>query len=173
VTQCKKEAAQARRQDPHWKSDFSVDWDRTSYVTRREFTRFLALGSVAMAAGSTFMAARAGMKGSVEHPRIAVTPVDEVKPRGFKTFEYPSKGHHAILLRHEDGSFSAFSQRCPHLGCSVFYSEHSDKLECPCHEGFFDVHSGDVLAGPPQRGLAVIELEIVDGTIYAVSGGEA
>jgi Rieske Fe-S protein len=162
------------RQDPHWKTDFSVDWERTSYVTRREFTRFLGLGSLAMAAGSTFMAARASLgRPATASPVLEVATVDAVKPRGFRTFQYPAPGKHAILLRHEDGSFSAYSQRCPHLGCSVFYGEESGKLECPCHEGFFDAHTGDVLAGPPQRGLAVIDLEVRDGRVYAVGGGEA
>ncbi|MNY41095.1 Arsenite oxidase subunit AioB precursor [compost metagenome] len=77
------------------------------------------------------------------------------------------------MIRHEDGTFDAFSQKCTHLGCSVFYSEHGDKLECPCHEGFFDCKSGDVLAGPPQRPLPRIELEVANGTVYAVKGGEA
>jgi Rieske Fe-S protein len=173
VTRCKKEEAlAARAPQPHWKADFSVDWDRTSYVTRREFTRFLALGSVAMAAGNTFMAARAAVKRPVEHPVVKVGGIEDVEPGAFKTFEYPSKGQHAILMRGEDGAYRAFSQRCPHLGCSVFYSEHSGKLECPCHEGFFDAQTGEVLAGPPQRGLAAIELEITEGKVFAVGGGE-
>jgi Rieske Fe-S protein len=158
---------------PHWKTDFSVDWEQTSFITRREFTRFLALGSAGMAAGNFVMAGMAGLRHESTRPRIELTQVDSIKPRGYFRFEYPSAGHFALLLRHEDGSLSAFSQRCPHLGCSVFYSPELEKLECPCHEGFFDPKSGDVLSGPPQRGLAKIELEIIDGTIFAVGGGEA
>lgn len=162
------------KQRPHWKQDFSVDWDQTSFVTRREFTRFLGLGSAGLAVGSTVLAVSGSLKRPAEAGgRLEVARVDDVKPRGYLAFEYPNKGAHALLLRHEDGSFSAFSQRCPHLGCSVFYEERHDRLECPCHEGFFNAHSGDVISGPPQRGLAVIELEIKDGTIYAVGGGEA
>ena len=160
--------------DPHWKTDFDVDWEETSLVTRREFTRFLALGSVGMAAGNVVLAATAGLRsGTAARPRLEIARVDAVKPGGYATFEYPEPGRHAILLRHEDGAFDAFSQRCPHLGCSVFYAERSGKLECPCHEGFFDARSGDVLAGPPQRGLARIELEVRDGAVFAVGGGES
>lgn len=165
---------QNKRDDPHWKQDFSVDWDETSFVTRREFTRFLGLGSVGLAAGSTYMAVRASLPAKeASAPSLALTPVDAIKPRGFLAFEYPRKGDHALLLRHKDGSFSAYSQRCPHLGCSVFYAARRDRLECPCHEGFFDPRSGDVTAGPPQRGLEVIALEIRDGVVYATGGGEA
>lgn len=160
--------------EPHWKTDFSVDWEETSFITRREFARFLALGSAAMAAGNVFMAATSSLRAdTTPRPRLEITRVDEIKPRGFKAFEYPSAGRYAILLRHEDGSYVAFSQRCPHLGCSVYFSEESGKLECPCHEGFFDARTGDVLAGPPQRGLVPVELEIVDGKVFAVGGGEA
>ena len=160
--------------EPHWKTDFSVDWEKTSYITRREFTRFLALGSGAMAVGNVYLAVRSSFSSPrTEFPRLEVASVNALQPQRFKSFEYPDKGQHAILLRHIDGTFSAFSQRCPHLGCSVYFSEESQKLECPCHEGFFDAKTGDVLAGPPQRGLAAVKLEITDGKIYAVAGGEA
>lgn len=163
----------SNRKDPHWKQDFSVDWEETSFVTRREFTRFLGLGSVGLAVGSTIMAVTGNAKKAErEFPRVEVCKVDDVKPRGFKAFEYPEKGQHAILLRHEDGGFDAFSQKCPHLGCSVFYEARKDLLECPCHEGFFNAYSGDVISGPPQRGLARIDLELENGVIYAVRKGE-
>lgn len=163
-----------KTEDPHWKKDFSVDWDRTSYITRREFTRFLGLSSGALAVGSTLLAAGGSLyKPPADHPELEIAPVDTVKPRGFVAFKYPARDDHALLLRHEDGTFSAFSQKCPHLGCHVFYAEQSGKLECPCHEGFFDAKSGDVLAGPPQRGLDPIRLEIRDGKVYAVGMGEA
>jgi Rieske Fe-S protein len=158
--------------DPHWKTDFSVDWDRTSYLSRREFTRYLALGSLAMAAGSTFMALRASFHRPIQAPRLPVLRVNELPVRGTTLFEYPAKGHHALLISHGDGTFDAFSQKCTHLGCSVFYGEESGQLECPCHEGFFDARTGAVLAGPPQRPLPRVTLEVADGTVYATGGGE-
>jgi Rieske Fe-S protein len=164
--------ASKKQPDPHWKTDFSVDWEQTSFITRREFTRFLALGSAGMAAGNLVMAGVSNLRSEVTRPRLEIARVDTLRPGAFHRFEYPAAGHHALLLRHEDGSLSAYSQRCPHLGCSVFFSEESGNLECPCHEGFFDARTGDVLKGPPQRGLAKIDLEVVDGTIYAVGGGE-
>ncbi len=158
--------------EPHWKTDFSVDWEQTSYITRREFTRFLGLGSAALATGNVLMVGVNAIRTETTRPRNEITDVDSIKPRGYKTFEYPEKGKHAILLRHEDGSLSAYSQRCPHLGCSVFYVPEHNHLECACHEGFFNATTGDVTAGPPQRGLAKIELEITDGKIFAIGGGE-
>lgn len=162
------------KHEPHWKTDFSVDWEETSYITRREFTRFLALGSGAMAAGNLFLAVRGSIAGTPPAPkRFEIGTLKDLEAKPVMSFEYPEPGRHALLVRHEDGTLSAFSQRCPHLGCSVYFSEESRKLECPCHEGFFDARSGDVLAGPPQRGLARIEVEVMDGKIFAVGGGEA
>ena len=40
-------------------------------------------------------------------------------------------------------------------------------LHCPCHDGFFDLRSGSPTAGPPQRPLPRITLEIRGRDIYA------
>lgn len=166
--ECKKEKALKK----HWRDDFSVDWDATEYVSRREFTRFLGLSSAGMAVGTTLIAAA----GSVSRAQREVTPlkigrVDEFQPGTAKAFEFPQKGQFSLLVRHEDGSFSAYGQKCPHLGCAVYYAREKNVLECPCHEGFFNVKTGDVISGPPQRGLNVVELEIRDGEVWAVGGG--
>jgi Rieske Fe-S protein len=68
----------------------------------------------------------------------------------------------AILLHLTDGRFVAYSGRCTHLSCAVYYDQPSDKLLCPCHEGVFDPRTG-----PPQRSLPRISLQ-QDGTmLYA------
>jgi Rieske Fe-S protein len=40
-------------------------------------------------------------------------------------------------------------------------------LHCPCHNGYFDLESGRVIAGPPRRPLPRVTLEIRDGVVYA------
>ena len=49
-----------------------------------------------------------------------------------------------------------------------YYERRNQRLECPCHEGAFDVAAGNVLYGPPPRPLDVIELEVRDGEVWAV-----
>lgn len=166
--ECKKESALKK----HWRDDFSVDWDATEYISRREFTRFLGLSSAGMALGTTLIAAA----GSVSRAQHEVTPlkigrVDDFPPGTAKAFEFPQKGQFSLLIRHEDGTFSAYGQKCPHLGCAVYYAREKNVLECPCHEGFFNAQTGDVISGPPQRGLSVVELDIKDGEVWAVGGG--
>lgn len=171
--ECKREAALKKKYRRHWEDDFSVDWDTTEYVSRREFTRFLGLSSAGMALGTTVIAAAASLKGEEkgESPRVRVGRIADFPVGASKAFEYPRKGLYALLVRHEDGSFSAYSQKCPHLGCAVYYEHEKNVLECPCHEGFFNVKTGDVISGPPQRGLSVVNLEVTNDEVWAVGGG--
>lgn len=62
----------------------------------------------------------------------------------------------------------AYSRVCTHLSCAVFWDAGAARLECPCHEGFFDPQTGMVTAGPPPRPLPRIALELSGRDIYAV-----
>ncbi len=53
----------------------------------------------------------------------------------------------------------AYSQKCTHLSCAVYYEKEQNRLECPCHQGFFSITDGSVLQGPPQRALPRVALE--------------
>ena len=67
----------------------------------------------------------------------------------------------------------AFSQKCTHLGCVVYYQAEEERWHCPCHEGNFDSRTGSVLSGPPTRPLGRIDVEIRDdGQIWAVGRSE-
>jgi len=67
----------------------------------------------------------------------------------------------------------AFSQKCTHLGCVVYFQAEENRWHCPCHEGNFDAESGRVLAGPPTRPLGKIDVEVRDGTIWALGRVES
>jgi Rieske Fe-S protein len=41
------------------------------------------------------------------------------------------------------------------------------RFYCPCHEGAFDLSTGNPIAGPPRRPLARIKLEFRQGSVYA------
>lgn len=49
------------------------------------------------------------------------------------------------VLAHGDGSFTALSPICTHLGCTVEIE--GERLVCPCHGSTYD-RSGTVLQGP-------------------------
>ena len=162
---------------PLWTEEFSVHASEDAYVLRRQFTKFLVLTSLGMFAGNTWIWLRSLFaEGAPALPQTAIAASAEVPAGGVKLFRYPTENDPAILVRTPDGRLSAFSQKCTHLSCAVYYSREHNRLECPCHEGYFSVDTGRVLQGPPPRPLPRIMLVERDGQIVAngidISGGE-
>ena len=56
-----------------------------------------------------------------------------------------------------DGSLTAFSTVCPHLGCAIDYNPETKKFICPCHKSSFSL-AGEVLEGPSPRSLDSLEI---------------
>ena len=88
-------------------------------------------------------------------------------------FRYPTDDDPAVLLRLGDRELVAFSQKCTHLGCVVYYEAEEDRWHCPCHEGNFEAATGQVISGPPTRPLGRIDVEARDdGQIWALGRAE-
>ena len=83
-------------------------------------------------------------------------------------FRYPEGEERGVLLHLPEQGFVAYSQKCTHLACAVYSQPEHSRLFCPCHDGVFDPSTGDAIAGPPQRPLARIRLEMRGDTIYAL-----
>lgn len=78
-----------------------------------------------------------------------------------------SRALNGVWLYTEDGEkFKAYNGHCTHLGCSYVYDKDRKDFFCPCHHGQFDVKTGQVLAGPPPRGLDELPVEIRDSAVY-------
>jgi nitrite reductase/ring-hydroxylating ferredoxin subunit len=71
------------------------------------------------------------------------------------------RGKELLLVRDGQDSAHAFEAKCPHEQCDINYSPERQKIECPCHDGLFDL-TGKVLSGPPPRPLETYQT-IVDG----------
>lgn len=153
--------------EPIWRRDFPYTSAGEEAVTRREFARYLVLASGAFAVGTAGIAAWASARtprGPV--PTAAVVALDDVPVGSSHLFRYPTADDPAILVRLAEDEVVAFSQKCTHLGCVVF--PEGDELECPCHEGFFDLRTGAVTSGPPERPLEQIAVEVRDdGQVWA------
>lgn len=153
--------------DEHWRRDFPYTAVGEELVTRRDFTRYLAAASGAFAACTLGVAAYSAAREETPAGPQAIVALSEVEQGTSYLFRYPTSADPAILVHLDDGELRAYSQKCTHLGCVVFWEEGGEDLYCPCHEGHFDLHSGEPLAGPPDRPLTQIGLEVRDGTVWA------
>jgi len=147
---------------PTWKRDFPYQAAGEDEVTRREFARYLVLGAGAIAVGNVGLAAWTQLRTINTGSPRAIVALDAVPIGSTYLFDYPTGADPAILLRLHEREVVAFSQKCTHLGCVVYYQSDEDRWHCPCHKGNFDTVSGDVISGPPTRPLGRIEVEIRD-----------
>ena len=145
--------------EPLWREELSIYKSEEQYVSRRQFAKFLVLTSLGMLVGNLWILLRSRLPRLASFPQVVVARHGELAVGGVKLFRYPSAQEPCILVRTGEESYAAFSQKCTHLSCAVYYARERNRLECPCHEGYFSIRDGHVLQGPPQRPLPRIALE--------------
>jgi Rieske Fe-S protein len=156
-------------EQPAWRTDFPIDWPQDQYVERRDFMKFLVLTSLALTVGQFWLAAQNWWRRRRGRPEIArVAALADVPVGGVFTFAYPGAHDDSVLVRTGEASFVAYSQKCTHLSCAVHYAADRDRLECPCHDGYFSAENGRVLQGPPPRPLPRILIEERGDDVVAV-----
>jgi nitrite reductase/ring-hydroxylating ferredoxin subunit len=161
-------------EQPVWRQEFPIDGPQSEYVSRREFTRLLLVTSLAFVVGQTYI-----VVSSLLRQRKSALPVAEIAAtgelpiNGVKLFTYPAAKDPCVLIHLSTGEYVAYGQKCTHLSCPVIPQPEKGVLQCPCHEGKFNVTTGSVISGPPNRPLPRITLEVRDSSIYAtgVEGG--
>jgi nitrite reductase/ring-hydroxylating ferredoxin subunit len=153
---------------PLWRDEFPIRNDEERYVTRRQFAKFLVLTSAGMLAGNLWILVKSLLARGERHAPAPIARASEIPVGGVKLFRYPGPHDACILVRLDEATFVAYSQKCTHLSCAVYYSAAARRLECPCHEGYFSVATGQVLQGPPPRPLPRIRLERRGDLIVAV-----
>lgn len=159
---------------PKWRHDFPIDVAQDAYVARRDFTKFLGLTSLAFVVGQCWIALQNRWRQARGRlPLTEIGRLDELVVGQAKTFHYPTEADPAILLRIDAATLLAYSSQCTHLQCPVLPEMHAGQLHCPCHRGYFDMHTGQPLAGPPRRPLPRIALQVQRGVIYAAGFEEA
>ena len=147
--------------------DFPIERVEAEHVSRREFTKFLCLVSGGMAIGSGWVA----VKDRLFPPhRIQgeafVCKTSDIPAGGTRPFTVPGSKTPYILIHLPDGNWRAYEQKRTHLSCSVFYQPQLDRMQCPCHNGWFDARTGNVLQGPPPRPLPHLEVVIKGEAVH-------
>jgi Rieske Fe-S protein len=144
---------------PPWKRDFPYEAAAEEEVTRREFARYLVLGTGALAAGNLGLAVWTQLRSINRGEPRAIVAAGDIAAGDTYLFRYPGDADPAVLLKVSDTEIVAFSQKCTHLGCVVYFEPEQDRWHCPCHEGNFEALTGDVISGPPTRPLGRIDVE--------------
>lgn len=155
---------------PRWREDFPIEWEQDHYITRRELTKFLALGSALLAGASAVIAVVGNRMRRIFRatPRVRIGLASAIPVGASLLFRYPTEEDPCILIRTPDGAVKAYSQVCTHLSCAVVHRPGTETLFCPCHHGYFSITEGRPTAGPPTRRLPRIRLEQRGDEIYAV-----
>ena len=145
--------------DALWREEVSFRTADEQYVARRQFGKFLVLTSFGVFVGNLWILAKSWLFREPQYPLRPVARAEEIAVGETKLFSYPGEHDPCILVRLAGDEFVAYSQKCTHLSCAVYFEKGQNRLECPCHEGYFSVRTGAVLQGPPPRPLPRVQLE--------------
>ena len=146
----------------------NLDRDDDLKYNRRAFLKTAVGTSVALGLGTIPFSVRAMLGVEDNFERVEIAKVADLPKGDSVTFYYPTESDPALLIHTVNGDLKAYNSACTHLMCPVFYEKEQDVLLCPCHAGYFDVNDGHPKAGPPQRELPLIEIEVDNGVVYAV-----
>jgi Rieske Fe-S protein len=157
---------------PAWWHDFPIDWAQDHYVARRDFTKFMVLTSFAFVVGQFWIGVQNIVRRSRGKPPVRrIASLSAIPVGGTVLFKYPREHDDCVLIRTSETQLLAYGQKCTHLACAVIPRPDRGDIFCPCHEGFFDLASGRPIAGPPQRPLPRIKLQVRGDDVY-VTGVE-
>jgi cytochrome b6-f complex iron-sulfur subunit len=144
-----------------------------SDITRRDFLKLLqgAGALIGVSAVATPVVAYFYPPKLIEMPTepVLVCPESELPVGEAKTVEF---GRYPAIIINTEGGLKAYSAVCTHFACLVKWNPETKRLECPCHDGYFNAADGSVISGPPPKPLLALAAEVVDGQIY-VKVGEA
>ena len=160
-------AATPRDQESLWRDEFSVFQERERFVNRRQLIKFLTLTSLGMFVGNVWILIKSLLPQKELYPRVTIARAAEIPVGGVKLFRYPNEKEQCLLVRIGENDYAAYSQKCTHLSCAVYYSRQDNQLICPCHNGRFSIRDGAVIQGPPTRALPHVILERTDDEIIA------
>lgn len=128
---------------------------------RRNFLKFFLSGGLAGFAAITIYPVLSFLnppkQTEVEVTNVVVGKVDDIKPGESKIIRFGNKP--VIIIRKDDGKFTALSATCTHLDCTVQYKRDEKIIWCACHNGKYDLYGKNV-SGPPPKPLTKFNVAI-------------
>jgi len=109
---------------------------------------------------------RGRAKKLVYYPAVAL---DDMPEAGMVKAELTLRGGkrpdtRVFIRRDPDGTLTALSAICTHLGCLVSFNRVKGEFICPCHGGRYD-RFGVPVAGPPPTPLKHLPVRISGDTV--------
>ena len=89
---------------------------------------------------------------------------------GALEFDYPGAHDPCLLIRADERTLVAYSQKCTHLSCAVVPRIDEGVLHCPCHEGSSTWRPAGRIAGPPPRPLPRISWSVAASDVIYATG---
>ena len=76
-------------------------------------------------------------------------------------------GDEDIAIYNIEGEFYATSNICTHAYASMVDGfQEGDEIECPLHDGRFNIKTGEALCLPVTENLSIFEVKVEDGDIF-------
>jgi len=149
-------------------SEAPQDSGQESSISRRVFVRTgIAAAGACYAAALGYpiyqYLAAAAQKAEVEASvkEVVLNDVDKLPAPAALMFKF--SGRPAMLIRHADGSWTALSAVCTHLGCTVQFDPGKDLITCACHGGVYNPNTGANISGPPPKPLTLFNVVVNQG----------
>jgi menaquinol-cytochrome c reductase iron-sulfur subunit len=151
-------------------------------IGRRRFLRWAtAVGGVFSALLAGVPAVRAFLSPTFRHKRvekwIRLGEIEQFDPDVPTKVDFVDTVNDAwvearrlrnVWIYTADGEhFRVYNGRCTHLGCNYFLDKEKKVFRCPCHTGYFDIKTGQVLGGPPPRPLDALQVKVENGVLMA------
>ena len=110
-----------------------------------------------IASAPTFVKANVNVAQRFVGDRLRTKPgLNDVRPGEGAVIKL--NGRDVAAYRTEDGTVSAVSARCTHMGCIVGFNPAERTWDCPCHGSRYDT-DGRVIEGPATRRLRRVDIE--------------
>jgi quinol---cytochrome c reductase iron-sulfur subunit, bacillus type len=153
---------------------------KSPHMSRREFV------SIVTAAVGTVMGATIGLPaigyliapslnkvvadvwipaGSVDNYPVGVPTLFNFNRTKINGWEKTVNSYGVYIVKQDDGSILALSNKCTHLSCRVNWKQDNTAYICPCHDAWFDIHGG-IIKGPQPRPLDKFETKVEENTLY-------
>ena len=104
-------------------------------MARRDFTRFLMLTSFPFALVQIGLAVSNWLRRQDQAPEKAIARLEDVPVGGVVAFHYPGEHDPCLLVRPDENTLVAYSQKCTHLGCPVAAELEKKPLPLPLSPG--------------------------------------